>query len=75
MDAAAVAAGLADYETRDRAFPFEAVANLSVLDAEGREVPLPSLWGITSPATSSPSPSPSPSPSTKTILVFGRNLL
>ncbi len=68
MDAKAIAAGLADFETPGRSFPFGAAADLTVVRADGSEVPLPSLWA-------SPSPSTSPSAVRKTILVFGRNML
>lgn len=62
MDAAAIAAGLEDYATPNKGFPFAAAAGLKVLDAEGREVPLPSLYDGSSGKT-------------RTIIFFGRNLL
>jgi hypothetical protein len=61
MDADAIAAGLEDYATPNKSFPFAAAAGLTVVDSEGRQLPLPSLYDG--------------SAKRRTIVVFGRNML
>lgn len=68
MDSAAIAAGVADFQSAGAAFPFARAGGLTLLRAtDGARVELASMWrGAPPPAAPAP---------TTTLLVFGRNLL
>jgi hypothetical protein len=73
MDVASIVAGVADFSASpDKGFPFEAVCGISVVDVEGREVPLESLYRPSSASTSASATARAPH---RTLLMFGRNLL
>ncbi len=77
MTPAEIEAGVADFTTPDKGFPFETVRSLKVVDVEGRESPLEALFPSPSPSSSSSSSSSSSPASTpaRRLLFFGRNLL
>lgn len=76
MDAAAVAASVADFASPGRAFDFEVAAGLHVLNVRGERVPLPELYaaagGGGAPGGAAPPPPHLPRTA---IVVLLRNLL
>jgi hypothetical protein len=79
MDEAAIAAGVADFTTPGAEFPFARAAPLLVTHGlSGAAVPLASLWEPAPPAAAAAAAAEAEAASadaTKTLLVFGRNLL
>ena len=72
MDDAAIAAGVADFTTPGAEFPFARAAPLLVTHGlSGAAVPLASLWEPPPAAAAGASAGAA----TRTLLVFGRNLL
>lgn len=83
MDITTIQEGVKEFTTPDHEFPFQAVRNVKLTNIYGKQVFLSSLYEGTNTITSSAammsssgsSSSPSSPDHTKTILMFGRNLL
>jgi len=80
MDESAIAAGVADFTTPGAEFPFARAAPLLVTHGlSGAAVPLASLWEPAPPAAAAAAAAAeaeaASADATKTLLVFGRNLL
>jgi len=71
MDSNRIQQEIDEFTTTNQEFPFHAVKTLNIVNYKGETVLLSSLYDIPNTNTSSSSTPPQ----SKTILMFGRNLL
>jgi len=71
MDPNRIQQEIEEFTTKNQEFPFHTVKNLNIINYKGENVLLSSLYDIPNTNTSSSSIPPQ----SKTILMFGRNLL